>query len=181
MTTEQAHAIATEVERRLRKELPEIADGMGLAFHDLHVNTEEDGSYSVELHLEMLPELSLREAHALADEFEQRVAEGASRPFRLIAHLEPVPDDVLHPEPDIPQSIRDLIRTLIVSRIGESRLSELQTYRFGPRIAVTASVSIRAGASLAEAHALSEAIERELLNAVPQIHRVTVHVEPEEA
>ena len=207
MTTEQAHAIATEVERRLRIELPEIADalvhiepaaeqpgqlarirydlrqiadGMGLAFHDLHVNAEEDGSYTVELHLEMLPDISLKDAHALADAFERRVAEGATRPFRLIAHLEPVPDDVLHPEPDIPRSIRDTIRALIVSRTGESRLRELQTYRFGPRIAVTASVTIRAGASLAEAHALSEAIERELLNAVPQIHRVTVHVEPEE-
>jgi cation diffusion facilitator family transporter len=207
MTTDQAHAIATEVERRLRQELPEIADalvhiepaaehpgplarirydlrqiadGMGLAFHDLHVNAEEDGSFSVELHLEMTPDISLKEAHALADEFEQKVREGARRPFRLIAHLEPVPDEVLHPDPDIPVGLRDRIERLIVDRTGKGRLLDLQTYRFGQRIGVTATLSSRSDASLAEAHALSETIERELLNAVPQIHRVTVHVEPEE-
>jgi cation diffusion facilitator family transporter len=208
MTTEQAHAIASAVERRLREKLPEItdalvhiepaaeqpgqlarirydlrqiADGMGLAFHDLHVNAEEDGSFTVELHLEMSPGISLREAHALADEFEQRVAEGASRPFRLIAHLEPVPDEVLHPDPNIPQDLQDRIKRLIIDRTGQGRLLDLQTYRFGQRVGVTATLSIRTDASLAEAHALSEMLERELLNDVPQIHRVTVHVEPEEA
>ncbi|HUF38662.1 MAG TPA: cation diffusion facilitator family transporter [Anaerolineales bacterium] len=207
MTTEQAHAIATEVERRLRADLPEItdalvhiepaaeqpgllarirydlrqiADGMGLAFHDLHVNAEEDGSFSVELHLEMPAGISLQDAHAQADEFERRVAEGASRPFRLIAHLEPVPDDVLHTDPDIPEALRDRIRDLIVRRTGERRLRDLQTYRFGLRIGVTAAVTIRSDASLSEAHALSENLERELLNTFPQIHRVTVHIEPED-
>jgi divalent metal cation (Fe/Co/Zn/Cd) transporter len=153
---------------------------LGLSFHDLHVNAEEDGSFSVELHLEMRPDISLLEAHALADDFERRVAEGATRPFRLIAHLEPVPDDVLHPAPDLPQSIRDRIRDLILKRTGDGRLQELQTYRLGMRVGVTASISIRKDASLSEAHALSEAIERELLNEMPLVHRVTVHVEPEE-
>jgi hypothetical protein len=134
--------------------LRQVADGLGLSFHDLHVNAEEDGSFSVELHLEMRPDISLLEAHALADDFERRVAEGATRPFRLIAHLEPVPDDVLHPAPDLPQSIRDRIRDLILKRTGDGRLQELQTYRLGMRVGVTASISIRKDASLSEAHDL---------------------------
>ena len=207
MSTEQGHAIASEVERRVREELPEvaealvhiepakdrpslmdrirydlrqIADGMGLSFHDLHVHSEDDGSYSVELHLEMRSDISLGEAHEMADEFEARVAAQASRPFKLIAHLEPIPDQVLYPEPDTKPELRQDIRDQILARTGENRLRDFQTYRLGQRVGVAAAVTAPASSSLADAHQLSETIERELLNHFPEIHRVTVHVEPEE-
>ncbi len=207
MSTEMAHAIASEVERRLREDLPEvaeamvhiepakdrssmmerirydlrqIADGMGLSFHDLHVHAEDDGSYSVELHLEMRSDITLGEAHALADDFESRVAAQASRPFRLIAHLEPIPNKVLYPELDTTPELQREIHEIILKRTGEKQLREFQTYRLGQRVGVSAAVTAPASSSLAEAHNLSEAIERELLNKFPEIHRVTVHVEPEE-
>ena len=207
MSTEMGHAIASEVERRLRQELPEvseamvhiepakdrpslmdrirydlrqIADGMGLAFHDLHVHAEDDGSYCVELHLEMPSNISLGEAHEMADAFEARVAAQATRPFKLIAHLEPIPGQVLYPDPDTPPELRKEIQDMILKRMGAESLRELSTYRLGQRIGVAAAVTAPASSSLAEAHQLTETIERELLNAFPEIHRVTVHVEPEE-
>jgi cation diffusion facilitator family transporter len=207
MSTEMAHAIASEVERRLREELPEvaealvhiepakerpslmerirydlrqIADGMSLSFHDLHVHAEDDGSFTVELHLEMPSGISLGEGHKLADEFEERVSAQASRPFRLIAHLEPIPDQVLYPDPDTSPELRQKIHELILSRTGKDKLREFQTYRLGQRVGVVAIVTAPESSSLAEAHNLSETIERELLNEFSEVHRVIVHVEPEE-
>jgi len=101
MDTDQAHALASEVERRILAEmpgvvdavvhiepahpdppppswenlsltLPGLADGMGIGLHNLHAHAEPDSSFSVELHLEVDASLTLGQAHALADEFERR-------------------------------------------------------------------------------------------------------------
>lgn len=207
MSTDQAHAIASEVERRLQASLPgvadalvhiepasqsptlmerirydlrQIADGMGLGFHDLHVHAEDDGSYTVEVHLEMHPDISIREAHALADEFEARVAAQASRPFKLIAHLEPVPDQVLYTDPVNAPELRAELERLVADRSPGSRLVDFQTYRLGQRLGAAAVITVSPDDSLSGSHALSEYIERAMLNSFPDLHRLTVHVEPED-
>jgi hypothetical protein len=81
----------------------------------------------------MPAEISLGEAHSLADAFEARVVELAEWPFKLTAHLEPVPDRVLHPHPDMDPILRDQIQSLIRDRIGANRLRDFQTYRLGKR------------------------------------------------
>jgi cation diffusion facilitator family transporter len=207
MSTEQAHAIASEVETRLRRDMPvvvdalvhieparqpqaslmeriaydlrQIADGMALGIHDLHVQADGQGGYLVELHLEMRGSLSLGEAHALADEFERRVREIAARPVRLITHLEPIPDTVLPPDPAVPPELHDAIRRVITDLIGSRAILELQTHRHPAGISVAARVCLPPRLSLNEAHNAAEQIERALLTQFPRVHRVTVHMEPE--
>ena len=99
MSTSQAHAVASEVERRVSANIPtivdaivhiepayqersnvgeqiayglrQIAEGLGLSLHDLHIHVDPEGDYSIELDLEIGGENSLLEAHNLADEFEK--------------------------------------------------------------------------------------------------------------
>ncbi len=119
MGTEQAHAVASEVELRIAAAMPavvdtvvhiepewdgvdpsgweglalrlrQLADGLGLGLHDLHAHVERDGGLAVEVHLEMAAELNLGEAHAVADAFEQRARKVMPELRALVTHLEPL-------------------------------------------------------------------------------------------
>ncbi|MDH5507712.1 MAG: cation-efflux pump [Anaerolineae bacterium] len=207
MSTSQAHAIASEVERRLVAEMPtvsdalvhiepaqminnnpwgrmandmrHIADGMGLGLHDLHIHMTEEGGYTVELHLEMSGEITLGEAHNLADEFETKIKQRWSQAEQIITHLEPVqqvvflPDD--SPDPQYEASIRDVLATTL----GPEEIGEVLVYHYGGHLGVAVKVFRPASLSLAEAHASAEQIEVDLVKQVPGLQRVTLHIEPE--
>jgi len=118
MSTVQAHAIASEVERRLKVDLPTIvdavvhiephkppilsewqaitvraraeADALGVGIHDLHVHEETSGDYTVEMHVEVPEHLSLGEAHGIANNLETRIRETIPRVTGVTTHLEPL-------------------------------------------------------------------------------------------
>ncbi len=205
MSTEQAHAIASEVERRLKTELEgvvdtlvhieparktvrvieqisyqlrQLADGMGLGIHDIHVRALDPEGYAVELHLEMKGEISLGEAHALADEFERRAAGIVYQPLQFVTHLEPIPDRVLEAGGEIAVGKRERYLQAIAGYALRDHILALETYRLGGRVGVAVKVRADPAASLKEAHNQAENIERALMDHFPEIHRVTVHMEP---
>ena len=118
MSTVQAHAIASEVERRLKDDLPNIvdavvhiephkppvlsewqaittraraeADALGISIHDLHVHEETSGGYTVEMHVEIPAHLSLGEAHHIASNLESRIRDAIPRVIGVTTHLEPL-------------------------------------------------------------------------------------------
>jgi cation diffusion facilitator family transporter len=119
MSTEQAHAIAHEVQRRLRERRPDVqdvvihvepagslseekgwgniavqlrqlADGLGVGVHDVWAYEVSGGTgYVVEVHLEADGALSLREAHALASSLEERARAEIPHLTELTTHIEP--------------------------------------------------------------------------------------------
>jgi cation diffusion facilitator family transporter len=123
MDADQAHGVASEVERRIADKLPGVvdtvvhvepqwvgdtatswealalklrgvADGLGLGLHDLHAHVEPGGGYAVEVHLELPAGMTLGEAHAVADRFEARARELVPDLRSLITHLEPLPTEM---------------------------------------------------------------------------------------
>jgi divalent metal cation (Fe/Co/Zn/Cd) transporter len=125
MATEQAHAIATEVERRVKERIPGVvdavvhiepgqqaplsewealavhlralADGLGLGVHNLHVDMLDNG-YVVDVDVEMDSTLSLEASHKLVTEFESRARADVPRLREIVTHIEPTaPGD--HPQP----------------------------------------------------------------------------------
>lgn len=207
MSTSQAHAIANEIEHRLvaqiegvtdalvhiepakdaqfspwqrmNHDLRRIADGMGLGLHDLHIHTDEDGDYTIELHLEMQGGLSLVRAHELADEFESQVKRRWPQAQHVLTHLEPIPDHLLLPGDQPDQALALRIRQLVAAHLTSGRLSEARLFYSGGHLHVALRLQLPQQASLAEAHALSEQIETDLLKQLPELSRVTLHVEPE--
>jgi cation diffusion facilitator family transporter len=116
MATEQAHAIASEVERQLRDRVPGLvdavvqiepgdpaplsewdaiavrlramADGLGLGVHNIHIDVL-DGRYLVDVDVEVNSALSLAESHALVSELELRARRELSRVSDIVTHIEP--------------------------------------------------------------------------------------------
>ncbi|CAG0936561.1 Manganese efflux system protein MneS [Thermoflexales bacterium] len=125
MATEQAHAIASEVERRVQDRIPGVvdavvhiepgqhtpasewevlavrlralADGLGLGVHNLHIDVL-DGGYIVDVDVEIDSTFSLEMSHQVVSEFESRARTEIPRLLEIVTHLEPTePGD--HPNP----------------------------------------------------------------------------------
>lgn len=116
MATEQAHAIASEVERQLHDRVPgvvdavvhiepgeakplsewdaitvrlrAIADGLGLGVHNIHIDVL-DGHYLVDVDVEVNSTLSLAESHTLVSEFEMRARHELPKVSDIVTHIEP--------------------------------------------------------------------------------------------
>ena len=203
----RAHAIATAAEAAARHLLPGAdvvvhvepadADGqtesgdmtalthgvatrLGLDVHDIHVHHVLD-AHSLELHLEVDPALSLAAAHVKATAFERALREASPGLGQIVTHIEPRataagpgpagPEDegqvlaVLH-ELAADTTLRCHPHNVTVHRADEGELTVSFHCALDPDTGITA------------AHDLTERIERELRERLPNIGRVVIHAEP---
>lgn len=209
MDADQAHNIASEVERRITEAMPgivdavvhiepgraeadatlwedislklrSIADGLGIGLHDLHAHAERDGSFSVEMHVEVGANLTLGAAHAAADQFERRVRETMPELRSIVTHIEPLPTDLPDEAGRIKRTaeLRERITALADGLAGNGACHNVELHNVGGHLTATLRVAQPADQPLTEAHALAEAIERKLHASIHRLHRVVVHVEP---
>jgi cation diffusion facilitator family transporter len=143
MSTDQAHAIAHQVQHRLRERFPGIqdvtihvephgpspeepaqqaitgqlrrlADGLKLGVHNVWAH-EMDGSYHAEAHLEVDGTLSLHEAHALASALEERAYVQIPHLARLTTHIEPQGQLMRPSEPSMEETqVARVVRQVIL-------------------------------------------------------------------
>jgi len=141
MSTTHAHAIASEVERRLKLEVSGIvdavvhiepaetpaateweaitvkaraeADAMGIGIHDLHAHEERSGLYSLEMHVEVPENLSLGEAHTIVDALETRIRAAMPRVGVVTSHIEPLPEAVPDEEDRSKSQHRSLAKRIV--------------------------------------------------------------------
>jgi cation diffusion facilitator family transporter len=213
MDADQAHGVASEVERRIAEALPGVvdtvvhvepewadntasvweglvlklrgvADGLGVGIHDLHAHAERDGSFSVEAHLEMAAGLTLGEAHAVADKFEERARAAVPHLNSLVTHLEPLPtnlpDEDSRMAPHRQAALKKRLIALTDEVAGPGATHNVALHSLDGRLTATLHVTQPYAKPLTEAHALAEAIERRLHASEADLDRVVVHVEPPE-
>jgi cation diffusion facilitator family transporter len=119
MSTARSHAIAHDVQHRLRSELPSIqdvvvhvepedvvegdvsvvipslralADELDLSIHDIS-GRWVDGAYHVEAHVTMAGDVPLGEAHARVSQLERKSREQIEQLAEIVTHIEPVEED----------------------------------------------------------------------------------------
>ncbi len=206
MSTEQAHAIASEVEHRLKRELPgvvdalvhiepalgpeqpspweqmayrlrQIADGLGLGLHDLHIAANGEG-YTAEMHLEFRGAITLGEAHRRAEDFRRRVQNEVPLVQQVILHLEPLPQDVLPAQDAEGAALRARIERLLRRSLKAGQVRSVRLQRIGDHLSVVVLLGLPADLPLTEAHHRAEEAKRLLLSRFPELHRVMVQVEP---
>jgi divalent metal cation (Fe/Co/Zn/Cd) transporter len=207
MSTSHAHAIASAVERRVIREiegvkdalvhiepahidrptrwesisynLRNLAEGMGLGLHDLHVHTgEENEDYTVELHLEFESGITLGEAHLKADIFEAEALRRWSQVDEVITHLEPLPQQVLPSGDRADPVVEAMVVSVLDAFLHTDQLRSLQLYHTGGHLHAAIVICLDENIPLTQAHEFSEKIEMELRKQVPTLNRVTLHVEP---
>ncbi|MBI5548924.1 MAG: cation diffusion facilitator family transporter [Deltaproteobacteria bacterium] len=201
---EKAHDIASEAEAAIRACVPGadvvvhtepassgqegqltairlLASRHGLGAHAIRLY-QNGKRLSVELHLEVDERLMLGEAHDKVTAFERALHEELAGLDRVVSHIEPTGDvsAVRHPAPEDELPVRRALEHLC----SESGLSfdphEVKVQRVAGELAVSFHCAMDAQTSIAAAHQLTELMEKGLRERVPNLGRVTIHVEPPE-
>jgi|YNPBryantNP2012_1023418.scaffolds.fasta_scaffold00110_20 cation diffusion facilitator family transporter len=207
LSTEQAHAIAHEVQHRLIKERPDVHDvtihvepagtplagqdwhtvaaqlhrlaaGLGMSIHNMWV-FDVNGELSVDVHLEADETLSLREAHSLASSLEERACAEIPHLVGLTTHIEPRGQiaSAVDAESAGSQTLQ-VIEEAINGALEEGSYTQLQVRRGEQGWVVIMKYLLPADLSLTEAHNISSRLESRLKRKLPDLERVVIHTEP---
>ncbi|HEY5098658.1 MAG TPA: cation diffusion facilitator family transporter [Gaiellaceae bacterium] len=193
----QGHAAADAVERAVEGALPgsdvvvhvepleeaavrERAHAAALAVprvrevHNVSVLSVGGGT-EVSLHLKLPGDLSLEEAHAIAEEVERAIVEAVPEVAAVQTHLEPLSETAGAAEVagDV-ATVRSIVRD--VTGVEPRDLRFLDT---DEGLVAHMTLRLGAGQALADAHARASEIEERIRLKLPQIADVVVHTEPE--
>ncbi len=208
MSTEQAHAIAHEVQRRLHKRRPDIqdvtihvepfgslpeepsqeeiavqlrrlTDGLGMEIHDVWAY-EVDGRYYMEVHLEADGTLPLRQAHEMASSLEERAHAEIPHLAELTIHIEPQGQLILASDPGLEETqVAQAVQRVINDTLNAEACHQVRVRRGYEGWAVSMHCRLPGEIPLAEAHRISTRLETRLQEEVPGLERVVIHTEPQ--
>lgn len=200
---EEAHCIASRVEGRVLILVPEgdvvvhvdpvadeaetlvqtvgaVAAQLGAQVHNVHA-LDVRGNLHVSLHLEVDDSLTLDAAHALADRFEVALRREIPALTEISTHLEPrgIPVHSAPPTGATVAEVQALVRQAALEVSGMRNCHDVQL-RAGPDgLYVSMHCLADADLPIAEAHRLSDQVERRIVARLPGVAQVLVHVEPE--
>jgi cation diffusion facilitator family transporter len=157
---ERAHAAALAV-RRVRE------------IHNVSVLSVGSGT-ELSLHLKLPGDLSLEEAHSIAEEVERAIRAAVPEVTGVRTHLEPLAEEAGAAEVEGDDAtVRGIVRDVCGAEPQELRFLDTDeglvaylTLRLGP------------GTALADAHARASEIEERIRLQLPEIADVLVHTEP---
>ena len=193
----QGHAAADRVEDALHDALPGIdvvvhveprgGDGgirervLAAALTVSHVREihnltvlDLDGPIEVSLHLKLPGELSLEQAHDIAERVEEAILAQVPEVRTVQTHLEPLKETAAAEEIDIDTAA---VEAAVREEIG-AEPRELRFVRTDEGIVVFLTLGLPSAGSLADAHVRASAIEERVRGAVPAVADVVVHTEP---
>ena len=162
---ERAHEAALSV-RRVRE------------IHNVTV-VDVDGRSEVSLHLKLPGELTLDEAHAVANEVERAIHAAIPEVDAVRTHLEPLTEQSAAAPAAGSRVATDaeLIARIVREETGVPP-RELRFLDTGDGLVAFLTLAVAGGETLAQAHARASQVEERIRRACPDIAEVTVHTEP---
>ncbi len=207
MSTERAHAIAHEVQRRLNErhsdiqdvtihmepfgsalgesgheeiavQLRRLTDGLGMEIHDVWAY-EVEGRYYMEVHLEADGTLPLRQAHEMASSLEERARAEIPYLADLTIHIEPQGQLTQASVPGMEETqVAQAVRQAINDILNAKACHQIRVRRGYEGWAVSMHCQLPDEIPLAEAHRVSTRLEARLRGEIPGLERVVIHTEP---
>jgi len=205
MTTAESHALAHDVQHRLRVEIPSIqdvvvhvepargeasdqalipalrgvAEELGIAIHDIAARSV-GGGFHVDLHMTADGSLTLEQAHDMADRFEELARARIEHLSEITTHLEPDDEETELPRDRMRSAhdVQEAVRAALSEWREPGQVHEIQVHPVGDDWTVSVHCTLASTVSLREAHAASSRLEVHLRDVIPRLDRVTVHTEP---
>ncbi|GAB6127211.1 cation diffusion facilitator family transporter [Humidesulfovibrio idahonensis] len=159
-----------------------VADTYDLGVHDLDLR-HADGVLLLNLHAEVPESLSLAEAHKRISGMEAQLRAELGGACHVVTHIEP---QGAHPEPalDDPESAETLrlaIKEVVDETPGVCDLHGLVLLRSGARVSASFHCRMHPQTPITQAHDRTVALEASLRARLPQLIRITIHMEPDES
>jgi divalent metal cation (Fe/Co/Zn/Cd) transporter len=138
-----------------------------------------DGGTEISLHLKLPGDLSLEEAHEVASEVEQAIADSLPEVASVQTHLEPLGEASAGRRVAGADTARyaETVMRVVRDETGAAP-RELRFLHTDEGLVAFLTLGLDAGAALAEAHARASEIEERIRRERPEIADVIVHTEP---
>ena len=162
-----------------------VAQRRGLAIHDLSAQ-QNDGRLFVELHLEVDPHLSLKDAHRQATELEEEIRALRPEPTEVNIHIEPLGTAISSPDAgaenlrDLGKNIEEFLNQLTAEYHELVNSHNVLVRQVEHHILASCHCMMRSDLPITEVHDVTAALEDRVKEKFPQIYRVTIHPEPQE-
>ena len=156
-----------------------LAEPLVREAHDITIY-EHDRQVSISLHLKLAPDVSIGEAHDVAERVEAALREEPGVDD-VQTHLEPLEEPVAA-RPDEERATPDEAQRRRISELARARTGqpprELRLLHADGGLVVFVSVAVPAGMTLPDAHELASRLEDEIRAGQPHMQDVVVHTEP---
>jgi cation diffusion facilitator family transporter len=196
----QGHAAADRVEAALHEALPESdvvvhvepqedeaairdrahAAALGVpGVREVHNVSVMDvgGRTEISLHLKLPGQLTLEEAHEVANRVESAIAAAVPDVDSVQTHLEPLAEEAEGRRMTDDRAERDAVFRIVHELTGQEP-RELRFVNTDEGVLAYLTLALDAGSPLAEAHARASEIEQRIRRVRPDIADVIVHTEP---
>ena len=156
-----------------------LAEPLVREAHDITIY-EHDAQVSISLHLKLAPEVSVGEAHDVAERVEAALRDEPGVD-EVHTHLEPLERPVAA-RPDDGSTARDEAQRRRITQVALARTGqpprELRLLHADGGLVVFVSVAVPADMTLPAAHELASRLEDEIREGEPHMQDVVVHTEP---
>jgi cation diffusion facilitator family transporter len=173
---ESMHLIRLSIYEQLQvlgRRTPEIS-----SVHNIRVFPMKSG-FEIAADLEMAPNLTVEEAHRLADTFEAKIRQIEPRVKSVRLHLETTAVESRAKDVTIESSeLVDKVRELIETSGFEIKCSRITVKQDKTDFSLLIDCSIDGTTSLVKSHEISDVIEKRIMESFSDVSYVFVHIEP---
>ena len=200
--TESAHKIADSIEKGIKDSIPnarvsidtesledgrediwklvkEIAEGEpgSRGVHNIHMQTI-NGELCIDLHLEVSANMTVKQAHNVADQVEKKIRAANPSISEVTVHIESASDRISRELAGIETELQSYIEH-VAERFPEIKeVSGIRVRKFGDRIHIVLRCRFDPKMNIKTAHEVSNQLEAAVRSTYPNVARIDVHEEP---
>ena len=199
---EESHRISLNVEREVTKEFPEarvtihteplgdgseslwklvkdVAEGTpgSRGVHNIHIQRIDEKLY-VDLHLEVSANMTVKQAHDVAEQVEARIEAAVPSIAEVTVHIESASERVSRELAGVQTELDSYIEH-VAERFPEIReVCRISIRRFGNATHLVLKCRFDQDLSIEKAHEIATKLEKEIRSDYPNITRIDIHEEP---
>ena len=161
---------------RLVKKIAEGTPG-SRGVHNIHIQ-KIDGELCIDLHLEVSANMTVKQAHYVADQVEEKIKLGNPNISEVTVHIESASDRISKELAGMETELESYVQD-IAKRFPEIKeVHEVRVRRIGDTTHLVLHCTFDSKMSIKKAHELSSQVESEIRKAYPNVARIDVHEEP---
>ena len=198
---EEAHKVAADVEREIVKAYPharvaistesvsdskntwkvikDMADGLpgSRGVHNVHVQKIGE-KLDVDLHLEVSANMTVKQAHDVAEQLEKKIKKADSNINEATIHIETASERISRELTGVETEMESRIEHIAKDFPENKDVSGIEIRKFGRDIHLVLRCRFDPNLSIEKAHEATNKIERTLRTLYPNVTRIDIHEEP---
>lgn len=161
---------------KLAKSIAEGTPG-SRGVHNLHIQ-KVNKKLCVDLHLEVSANMTVKQAHEVADQVEKKIKAANPNVSEITVHIESASDLIARELAGVETELEPQIEHIAENLPEIKSISEIRIRKFGNILHLVIRCQFDPNLSIEKAHEASIKLERAIRNAYPNITRIDVHEEP---